>query len=165
VRGRHGHVLLINAPGKAAVVYDRQSAHVQDLVVGERVAASGRRVGAFSLLATRIRVYPHAHSVGGLVASVLPGRYRIVDGATGQQYVIHVAQGARYLVNGKPATAAAVKVGLHVRVRGFDALHSDQKGLPTINATRVSVAVRRPYRPAHRPAAHHVVTPRKTAHQ
>ena len=152
VRARRGHMLQIDAPGRAAVAYGTpaQPAHVLDLLVGERISARGSRVGKFELVATSIHVYPRQRTVGGTVAAILPGLYRITNPADGSQFIIRLTPRTIYTLNGKAATAAAVAVGTHIRVHGYDALHENQKSIPTLVATHVNVTVHRAHPPSHR---------------
>jgi hypothetical protein len=144
LKARHGHVLRIDAPGLAQVYAviggTQQNAHVPDLFVNEHISVRGTRIGKYEVRATAIHVYPHQHTVGGLVAGVLPGTYRITS-SDGKQYIIHTTPKTAYTVNGKRDSAASVRLGLHVRVRGTDVLHNDQRAFPTIIAAHVSVTV------------------------
>ncbi len=158
VHGRHGHMLRIDAPGKTEVytqsIDGRQTGNVLDLFVGDHISAKGTRVGKFEITAQSIHVYPHTRLVGGAVVSVLPGRYRLLA-SNGTQYIIHTTIHTVYLESSKPTIPAAVKVGIHIRVRGYDALHSDQKRIETLVATRVIVIV-------HHPAVHHTAKKKTT---
>jgi hypothetical protein len=144
VHAHHGHALRIDAPGKTLVYMTtadgQQTARVPDLVVGQHISATGTRVGAFALAAQSIHVYPHQHTVGGAVASILPGRYRITA-SDGSQTIIHITIHTTFTLNGKDATAAAVATGLHIRVRGYDALHNDERSIPTLIASHVSIII------------------------
>ena len=80
LRGRHGHLLRIDASNQALVYTSDPSgkfvdtAHAVDLVAGEHIAARGSRVGKFELAATAIHVYPHQHTIGGQVVVSLAGQ-------------------------------------------------------------------------------------------
>jgi len=171
VRGHHGHMLRIDAPGQTRVFTkvgsQEQTARVLDLQVGEHVSAHGKRVGKFELLADAVHVYPHQRTLGGTVASILPGRIRIVAG-DGTQYIVHITPKTGYSLNGKPSLLAAVKVKMHIRARGYDALRSDQPRIVTIIASHVSIIIHVPHKakpkvkgksalPSPTPAPHAVV--------
>lgn len=141
VRAHHNHILRIDAPGRAAVLYGAQPAHVLDIAVGQKIAVRGVRLGKFEMEAGSIRIYPRSRTVGGAVASILPGAYRIVSSTDGSQVIVHVTPYTSFTLNGRPATRASVKMGLHIRVYGYDALHSAQKNIPTLIARHVSVIV------------------------
>jgi hypothetical protein len=147
LRGRHGHVLRIDAPGQAQVYTItsgiQQNAHVLDLFVGEHISVRGTRVGKFEERAISIHVYPHQHTIGGTVASVLPGAVRIVTTA-GKQYIVRVTARTSYTLNGKLSTIATVRPRMHIRVRGYDALHNDLRSIPSIIAAHISVIVHTP---------------------
>ena len=165
VRAHHGHLLRIDA-GAQTLVYTNgaggnQSAHVLDLLVGEHIAARGTRAGKFELAATAIHVYPHQHTVGGAVASILPGRIRIMA-ANHIQYIIHTTSSTSYTLNGKKTAATSVLVGRHIRVRGYDSLHSDMRSIETIIASHVSVIIH-VHHVVHRKIVHKTVKKKATA--
>jgi hypothetical protein len=166
VKARHGHLLRIDAPGQILVYSviggSQQNGRVLDLFVGEHISAKGSRAGKFELLASAIHVYPHQHTVGGTVASVLPGVYRIVA-SDGKQYIIHTNAKTSYTLNGKLATRAVVLRGRHIRVRGYDALLSAERGFPTIIAAHVSVTVHVTKPKVKTPTAKKQATPGTTA--
>ena len=149
VRGHHGHVLRIDAPGQTRVYTkvgsQEQTARVLDLQLGEHISVHGKRVGKFELLADAVHVYPHQRTIGGMVASILPGRIRIVAG-DGTQYIVHITPKTGYSLNGKPSLLAAVKVKMHIRARGYDALRSDQPRIVTIIASHVSIIIHVPHK-------------------
>lgn len=160
VRAHHGHVLRIDAAGLTQVYMKtadgQQNAHVLALLVGEHISAHGKRAGKFELAADSIHVYPHTRTFGGTVASILPGRYRLVA-ADGSQAIVHTSTHTTYTLNGKRASAAAVRVNMHIRVRGYDALLSDQRSIPTLIGTHVSIIV-------HQHAVHHRTHSARNAH-
>jgi hypothetical protein len=142
VRARRNHMLRIDVPGQTPVLYGTQAAHVPDLFVGAKISIRGTRTGKFEEQATSIRVYPHLHTVGGAIVSVLPGLLRITSSTDGSTIIIHTTSDTKYYINGHSTTAAAIKVGLHARIYGYDALRGDQKNIPSLIARRVSLIIR-----------------------
>ena len=144
VRGRHGHILRIDAPARALVYTTiagtQQTAHVQDLVAGEHISAKGTRLGKFELSATAIHVYPHTRTLGGAVQSVLPGKYRVLA-SDGSQFIARTSIHTKYFLNGVAATAAIVKRNVHIRAYGYVALRSDQGHMVTLIVSRISVTI------------------------
>jgi len=162
VHTRLGQVLQILAPGRV-LVYSviggiQQNGRIFDLFVGEHIATKGLRTGKYAQTAAAIHVYPRLHTVGGTAASVLPGVYRML-GADGRQYIIHTTASTTYTLNGKLAAATAIKPGQHLRVRGFDALLSQERGFPTMIASHISIIVS-----TSRAKTKPVVKPKHTAH-
>ncbi len=143
-RGRRSHLLRVVAPGRAAVVYATNPARVLDLVVGERISARGTRTGKFALLASSIHVYPRLHTVGGTVTSVIPGAYRIVSATNGAAYVVRTTSQTVYTADQTltGSTRPIIAVGMRVRARGYDALHNDQRGLPRLIASHITILAR-----------------------
>jgi len=143
VRARHGHLLLIDVPAGATVLYGAQTAQTQDLRAGMIIVARGVRVGKFALTATFIHVYPRRHTLGGKVTALSGGDFQVWDSAHGRGFVVlHTGQTV-YTLGGKRASVAALHVGLHVRVRGVDALHPSPSGMAGLVAAHVSVLVPR----------------------
>jgi len=149
VRGRRGHVLRIAAAGRVGVIYGTESAHVPDLIVGEKIVAHGTRTEKFELMAASIRVYPRQRTVGGTVSGRLPGSYRIVDTYNNTQYVIHTIASTTYARDGHPTATAVIAPGTHIKVRAYDELHNDQRGIPVLIATHISIIV-------HHAHVHHI---------
>jgi hypothetical protein len=152
VRGHHGRLLRIDAP-TGTLIYAQsgtvqQTASVADLFVGEHIAAKGKRLGKFELQAGSVHVYPHQHTIGGMVTVLAAGRLVLRDSG-GTAYIVHTTASTAYYLNGKLAGPSAVRIGLHIKVRGTDALRSDQRGTLTMLASRISVTV-------------HIQTPHKT---
>jgi hypothetical protein len=136
--------LSIAAPGQT-LVYSvvggiQQDGRVPDLFVGEHIAVKGTRTGKFTMSASAIHVYPRQHTVGGTVESMLPGAFRI-SGSDGKQYSIRVNGKTGYTLNGKPSLVRAIRLGSHIRVRGYDALQSSERGVYTIIAAHVRIIV------------------------
>jgi hypothetical protein len=152
VRGHHGRLLRVDAPAGTLVYAQaasgQQTAAVADLFVGEHISAKGKRLGKFELQAASIHVYPHQHTIGGTVTASAPGRL-VLRTTAGTSYIVHTSASTVYYLNGKLAGPSAVHVGVHIKVRGTDALRSDQRGTLTMLASRVSVTV-------------HIQTPHKT---
>ncbi len=142
VRARRNHMLRIDVPGQTPVLYGTQAAHVPDLFVGAKISVRGTRLGKFEEQATSIRVYPHLHTVGGAIVALLPGLIRITSSTDGSTIIIHTTPDTKYYSNGHATTAAAVKVGLHARIYGYDALRGEQKNIPSLIARRVSLIIR-----------------------
>ena len=144
VATRVGHRLTISVPGRtlvySVIAGTQENGHVPDLFVGEHIATKGARTGKFTLSATSIHIYPRQHTVGGTVASVTLVSYRML-GTDGKQYIVRINAKTAYTLNGKKSSGAAVRRGVHIRVRGYDALESAQRGLPTIIAAHVSIIV------------------------
>jgi len=166
VRAHRGHTLRITAPGAAAVVYGAQPARVLDLLVGEKIGTRGTRTDKFALTASFIHVYPRQRTVGGAVAGLLPGSYRVVSGSDNTQYIIHTTSRTVYTLNGRPTAASGIVAGTHIRVRGYDALHNTEKHIPVIIATHVTVVPRHhtTTRRTTKRVSHPVATPAPTAH-
>jgi hypothetical protein len=144
VRGNRGHMLRVDATAQTLVYMtisgQKETAHATDLLVGEHIHASGKRTGKFQLTASTIHVYPHSHTVGGTLTGESAAGYAITA-QDGSRYVIQPAKNARYVLNGKPSTAGMLKNGVHIRARGYFALHSSRPGIPTLIATYVSATV------------------------
>lgn len=64
----------------------------------------------------------------------------------GTQYIVHITPKTGYSLNGKPSLLAAVKVKMHIRARGYDALRSDQPRIVTIIASHVSIIIHVPHK-------------------
>jgi hypothetical protein len=147
VRGNRGHVLHIAATARTLVymtVLDtRETGQARDLLVSEHIHASGTRTGKFELSASAVHVYPHSHTIGGSIVAVLPTGYRITT-QDGHVSLVRTTARTRYAVNGKAATAATMRVGVHVHARGYYALHSEQPGVPTLLASYVGATVHHP---------------------
>lgn len=141
VRARRGHMLRITAPGKATVVYGQLPARVLDLLVGEKIAVHGLRTDKFALTASLIRVYPRQRTVGGVVAHVIAGGFRIVNPTDNAVFIIHTMTITKYSLGSHTAPASGIAAGTHIRVRGYDALHNDQKPIPVIIASHISIIV------------------------
>lgn len=157
VRGRHGHLLRIDAPAQALVYTagadgkPTQTARATDLVVGEHIGARGTRIGKFELAASAIHVYPHQHTIGGLVIARVPGQppiYRI-RASSGEQSLIQTTPRTLYTLNGRPASATIVALGSHIRVHGSNALRQPHRGVLVLIASRISLTAHR-----HTPHAH-----------
>jgi len=143
-RGRRSHLLRIVAPGRATVVYATDPARVLDLLVGERISARGARIDKFALLAGSIHVYPRVHTVGGTVTSIIPGAYHIVSATDGSGYIVR-ATGRTVYTTDKGQTGSlhpAIAVGARIRARGYDALHNDQRRIPRLIATHITILPR-----------------------
>jgi hypothetical protein len=163
VRGHHGRLLRIDAP-TGTLIYaqstaGQQTGSVADLFVGEHIAAKGKRLGKFELQAGSIHVYPHQHTIGGTVAAITAGRL-LLRASDGTVYIVHTSSGTVYYLNGKLAGPSAVRIGVHVKVRGTDALRSDQRGTLTMLASRISVTV---HVHTTRPSSRKTTKPSKTA--
>jgi hypothetical protein len=152
VRARRGHMLRIDVPGQTPVLYGTQAIHGRDLFVGAKISAHGTRLDKFELQASSIKVYPRLHTVGGTIASVQPGLIRLVSSTDGSAIIVQTDANTHYYSNGKAATAAAVKVGLHARVYGSDALPGAQKNVTAINARSVSLIIHQSTHPTKKAA-------------
>jgi hypothetical protein len=161
VRARRGHMLHIDVSGQTPVLYGTQTAHARDLFVGAKIAAHGTRVDKFELQASSIKVYPRLHTVGGAIVGVQSGLIRLASSSDGSTIIVQTDANTRYFTNGKAATAAAVKVGLHARVYGSDALPGAQKNVTTIIARSVSLIIRQSAHPTKKAAS---PPHKKTAH-
>ena len=143
-RGRRSHLLRIVAPGRATVVYATDPARVLDLLVGERISARGARIDKFALLTGSIHVYPRVHTIGGTVTSIIPGAYHIVSATDGSGYIVR-ATGHTVYTTDKGQTGSthpAIAVGARIRARGYDALHNDQRRIPRLIATHITILPR-----------------------
>jgi len=147
-RGRRSHLLRIVAPGRTTVVYATDPARVLDLLVGERISAHGTRIDKFALLAGSIHVYPRVRTIGGTVTSIIPGAYHIVSSANGSAYIVRATSHTTYTTDQTRAggtvitTPAAITVGTRIRARGYDALHNDQRLIPRLIATHITILTR-----------------------
>jgi len=140
-RGRRAHLLRIVAPGRASVAYATNPARVLDLLVGERISTRGKRIDKFVLLASSIHVYPHIHTVGGTVTSIIPGAYRIVSATNGGAYIVRTTGRTVYTTDRgqRGGVHPDIAVGMRLRVSGYDALHNDQRSIPRLIATHITV--------------------------
>lgn len=141
-KGHGSHLLRVVATSHATtVVYATNPARVLDLALGERISAHGARTDKFALLASSIHVYPRIHTVGGTVTSIIPGAYRIVSATSGRQYVVRTTSFTVYTTSQgqRESGHPGITVGMRLRAGGYDALHNDQRRIPRLIATHITI--------------------------
>ncbi len=169
VLASHRHVLTVIVAPTATVLYGPDKGVIGNLVIGERVVAHGVRQNKYWLAATSVRVYLRQHTIGGTVtaATATPSLvYTLLSPNGGGQHAIRTTARTVYSMGGHIVAAALVRVGTHIRARGYD-LPRGQNGqgntIPTLIATHVTILIQRHHtrhttkharRPAPRPVTH-----------
>ncbi len=144
VLANHRHVLTVAVQPTTSVLYGSDKGVVGDLTVGERIVAHGVRQNKYLLAATTVRVYPHTHTIGGTVTVATAGVplvYTLLSPNGGGVHTVRTTARTVYALGGHTVAAALVRVGTHIRVRGYDLLGSPNAKTPTLIAIRITILI------------------------
>ena len=169
VLASHRHVLTITVAPTTTVLYGSDKGVIGNLTIGERVVAHGVRQNKYLLAATSVRIYLHQHTIGGTITAATAGPslvYTLLSPNGGGQHTVRTTARTVYSMGGHTVAATLVRVGTHIRARGYD-LPRGQNGpgnnIPTLIATHVTILIQhhRTHTKRHTPPPIHHAPPVK----